>query len=69
MLAPELWQLVGLMLSADQRLVADEEDDTMMSVDEEAPTDPRTQAEKKVERRDALISIVDYLFVKSTKHT
>ncbi|KAJ7871860.1 hypothetical protein B0H14DRAFT_2233745, partial [Mycena olivaceomarginata] len=56
-LAPELWELVGLMLSADQQLVANEEDDIMISVDEEPSTDPRTRAEKTVERRDALISI------------
>ncbi|KAJ6507555.1 hypothetical protein DFH09DRAFT_1438053 [Mycena vulgaris] len=56
LLAPELWELVGLMLSADQRLVADE-DDPMTSDDEDIPKDLRTRAEKIAERRDALILI------------
>ncbi|KAJ7218441.1 hypothetical protein GGX14DRAFT_356865 [Mycena pura] len=61
-LAPELWDLVGLMLSADQQLAAEEEDDPMMSVDEELSKNPQTRAEKNAEQREALISIVDYSF-------
>ncbi|KAJ6595500.1 hypothetical protein DFH09DRAFT_803712, partial [Mycena vulgaris] len=56
LLAPELWELVGLMLSADQRLAADE-DDPMTSDDEDIPKDLQTRAEKIAERRDALILI------------
>ncbi|KAJ7732217.1 hypothetical protein DFH07DRAFT_990929 [Mycena maculata] len=56
-LAPDLWELIGLMLSADQRLAVDD-DDPMLSEDEgDIPKDGRTRAEKNAERRDAQISI------------
>ncbi|KAJ7210347.1 hypothetical protein GGX14DRAFT_625297 [Mycena pura] len=63
LLAPELWELIGLMLSADERISATEpsaEDDPMVTDDDEEedlPKGPKTRAEKNAERRDALLLI------------
>ncbi|KAF8179487.1 hypothetical protein K438DRAFT_1908311 [Mycena galopus ATCC 62051] len=56
LLAPELWDLIGLMLSADERIAATEplaEDDPMVSDndEEDLPKDQKTRAEKNADRR------------------
>ncbi|KAJ6586746.1 hypothetical protein B0H10DRAFT_1925747 [Mycena sp. CBHHK59/15] len=60
-LSPELWDLIGLLLSADKQSHEPENDATDMDVDvddDNLPKDPRSKAERKAERRDALITIV-----------
>ncbi|KAJ7766969.1 hypothetical protein DFH07DRAFT_955088 [Mycena maculata] len=56
-LAPELWDLIGLLLSADKQT---SNKDDLMDMDDDVdspPKDPKTKAEKLAERREALLVI------------
>jgi hypothetical protein len=55
-LSPELWDLIGLLLSADKQ--SREEDNQMETDNDDLPKDPKSKAEKLAERREALLVIV-----------
>ncbi|KAJ7078049.1 hypothetical protein B0H15DRAFT_805015 [Mycena belliarum] len=67
LLAPELWDLIGLMLTADQRTATEDPvaDDPMVS-DDDLPQDPKTRAERNAERRDALLLIKRVVIITNT---
>ncbi|KAJ7939589.1 hypothetical protein B0H13DRAFT_1568184, partial [Mycena leptocephala] len=53
---PELWDFIGLLLSADKQSC--EEDDSMETdSNDDLPKDPKSKAQKLAERREALIVI------------
>ncbi|KAJ7810658.1 hypothetical protein B0H13DRAFT_1667395 [Mycena leptocephala] len=57
-LSPDLWDLIGLLLSADKQSAELESNPAEMDIDDDdLPTDPRSKAEKPAERREALIVI------------
>ncbi|KAJ7899220.1 hypothetical protein B0H14DRAFT_3543559 [Mycena olivaceomarginata] len=53
-LSPELWDLIGLLLSADKQ---SREDNQMETDNDDLPKDPKSKAEKLAERREALLVI------------
>ncbi|KAJ6463873.1 hypothetical protein DFH09DRAFT_1382292 [Mycena vulgaris] len=59
-LSPELWDLIGLLLSADKQVVSDADDPMETDNDEDLPKDPKTKAEKLAERREALLVILTF---------
>ncbi|KAJ7442353.1 hypothetical protein B0H11DRAFT_1749235 [Mycena galericulata] len=56
-LAPELWDLIGLLLSADKPLREDDPMDIDDSDEDDPSKDPKSKADKQAERREALIVI------------
>ncbi|KAK7050478.1 hypothetical protein R3P38DRAFT_2605107 [Favolaschia claudopus] len=59
-LCPDLWDLIGLLLSADKQARGRQDNVTDMEIDSddsELPNDTKSKAEKQAERREALITI------------
>ncbi|KAF8179320.1 hypothetical protein K438DRAFT_1769029 [Mycena galopus ATCC 62051] len=57
-IAPQLWDLIGLLLSADKQASNISEADNLMDTDEDdLPQNPQLKAEKLAERHEALLRI------------
>ncbi|KAF8214387.1 hypothetical protein K438DRAFT_2149740 [Mycena galopus ATCC 62051] len=58
-IAPQLWDLIGLLLSADKQASNMPEADNLMDTDEDddLPQNPQSKAEKLAERHEALLTI------------
>jgi hypothetical protein len=54
-LAPDLWDIIGLLLGASSQMSTDEDPDIVM---EDTDPGPISRAQRLAERRDALITVV-----------
>ncbi|KAJ7827556.1 hypothetical protein B0H13DRAFT_2373776 [Mycena leptocephala] len=68
-LSPALWDLIGLLLSADKQSREEEEPMETDGDNDDLPKDPKSKAQKLAERREALIKkvvIISMMMMQST---